>query len=449
VAGRVLGRAGLARRATLRDAENLVYKDSEPDPTSGDNLAYIGKLGAEPAFVRYEVLTEIRKQRDRFMKHPTPQTSDTGRVFRDPEKAFEIWVEKLPADVLQRWLGTIWGQGEKGILHDIDFASNTARALRVYQLASHGPQRMPEGFGSRLPTAQGRLYSTVREQRAEIFEALGVSPDKLASYAGVTIEYVDLAEARAKYLEADVGDENAQWLEVGPHRTPLVYVSTVVAPRSSIARFRAKGVLYDEHFSGVTAKELAALQRSFDALGRARASRDVPGTKIGKEPRGLGQANAMDGWNALGAAAFANAFRNTSYDLNQNWEWLHVRAASAGGATNGENLVAGRFGANSLMITYERLIKEWAAVDRENVWFHFVPVNPRPGFADKIEFWVLARGHRILGDIEPAMRLISIDVTKGKVVDALSDQIIKRHVDWEAGVRAPAAAAGDPMDESK
>src|SRR5690606_28456733 len=99
------------------------------------------------------------------------------------------------------------------------------------------------------------------------------------------------------------------------------------------------------------------------------------GTNLTTVDRGEGQMAARDKWNALGAAAYANRQFGTNYDLNQNWEWLHIQGAQIGGQTIGSNLVPGLFVTNSLMIPYENMIKQWAQTDPTRFWAKFEVLN--------------------------------------------------------------------------
>ncbi|XXT22746.1 DUF4157 domain-containing protein [Sorangium sp. So ce429] len=66
-------------------------------------------------------------------------------------------------------------------------------------------------------------------------------------------------------------------------------------------------------------------------------------------PRGQGQASAMSNTNATGYAWLTGIDKWKS----SQWEWLHVRAASLGGATDSTNLVVGTRDANTHMIPFE------------------------------------------------------------------------------------------------
>lgn len=73
---------------------------------------------------------------------------------------------------------------------------------------------------------------------------------------------------------------------------------------------------------------------------------------VGKDREG-GQYTNMQNTNAAGYAYIANIPNWNS----QRWEWLHVRGAGLGGATNATNLVAGTRDANTHMIPFESNIR--------------------------------------------------------------------------------------------
>lgn len=75
-------------------------------------------------------------------------------------------------------------------------------------------------------------------------------------------------------------------------------------------------------------------------------------TPVGKD-RGLGQYANMANTNAAGYAALVNVANWQA----QRWEWLHIRGAGLGGATDATNLVIGVRDANTHMIPFESNIR--------------------------------------------------------------------------------------------
>ncbi len=78
--------------------------------------------------------------------------------------------------------------------------------------------------------------------------------------------------------------------------------------------------------------------------------------------RNGGQVKNMANTNATGYAALTKV---PNWDTSR-WEWLHIRAASLGGATDGSNLVLGTRDANTHMMPFESNIRRLAKIANEN-----------------------------------------------------------------------------------
>lgn len=78
--------------------------------------------------------------------------------------------------------------------------------------------------------------------------------------------------------------------------------------------------------------------------------------------RGAGQLAAMGFVNATGYAKLAGV----PNWKDSRWEWLHIRAASLGGTTDGSNLVAGTRDANTHMMPFEANIRLLAKLVNED-----------------------------------------------------------------------------------
>lgn len=78
--------------------------------------------------------------------------------------------------------------------------------------------------------------------------------------------------------------------------------------------------------------------------------------------RGQGQYANMGNTNARGYAYLLNLKGHNS----AQWEWLHIRAASLGGATDSTNLVVGTRDANTHMIPFEANIRALAGIVSQN-----------------------------------------------------------------------------------
>src|SRR5579884_3381912 len=105
--------------------------------------------------------------------------------------------------------------------------------------------------------------------------------------------------------------------------------------------------------------------------------------------------------------------------------------AQIGGATDGNNLVPGLYVTNSFMIPYETMVMQYARADPTNFFAHFRVSPTGTLFARYISIEITAKGHKMLGDLEPTL-LGRFDVLLGKVVDKLSNEIIKRNLDRRA-----------------
>jgi hypothetical protein len=87
--------------------------------------------------------------------------------------------------------------------------------------------------------------------------------------------------------------------------------------------------------------------------------------------RGAGQGPAMANTNARGYAWF-----HQIPGWNQTrWEWLHLRGAGLGGATDGTNLVLGTYDANTQMIPYESNLRALQSIATASPLYTGVQAN--------------------------------------------------------------------------
>jgi hypothetical protein len=88
--------------------------------------------------------------------------------------------------------------------------------------------------------------------------------------------------------------------------------------------------------------------------------------KVGRAPvyqqRGAGQLANMGGSNASAYAALSGV----NNWKQSRWEWLHVRAASLGGKTDGSNLVVGTRDVNTQMMPFESNIRLLGNIVHDN-----------------------------------------------------------------------------------
>jgi len=146
---------------------------------------------------------------------------------------------------------------------------------------------------------------------------------------------------------------------------------TIYKRRSkSLPEFASKPVIWgraDNYDLSPREKTGALAELEEDGIRRGLSpSLRIPykGTPTRKSRDG-GQAANMGKTNATAYAMLSNI---AGWDTKK-WEWLHVRASSLGGATNGTNLVVGTRDANTHMMPFEANIKHIAtAIGRSPVY---------------------------------------------------------------------------------
>jgi Domain of unknown function (DUF4157) len=467
-------RATVIRRAPyLHNADGLIYKDTTNDALE---IAFLGSVvGVDHLFVEYRAVEAVKRivmdllpkggpiRNERpALKTPysRPTSKAGGRGSKQKKKPGgldfgEEWgsvnekvrgamsgknrgrEDRSLRNSLELALGEIyaWLGGDEWatITSDLTAARLATVVMRIVEM---GPQSLPLGGGSRLPAPRGKLYVAPPMLRARVLEILGVAPEQQVAYENVELEGITDPDVYLQTYEERVA-KGGNVFQTGSAETGtwMFYVSEVTTRRSDNSRIQISGaVLGDTDLASLDDTTHAEVIRTMAArYGRlVKATADsgwVPGTEMAaSRDRGEGQALAMENWNALGAAAYANRFMATSYDLNQNWEWLHLRGAQIGGVTAGGNLVPGLYASNSCMIPFEAMIKNWSVAGPKNFWARFIATGVNGPFATGIELWIEAKGHDQLGDL-PAKLLARFDPIAGRVVDKLAGEIIKRSTD--------------------
>lgn len=130
-----------------------------------------------------------------------------------------------------------------------------------------------------------------------------------------------------------------------------------------VAKESAKGVTIMGHSpTGPVDKDavLVELEKRLDAINSPQEVA-YKGPPVGMG-RGKGQYANMANTNATGYAYLLNVPGWQS----QRWEWLHIRGAGLGGATNSTNLVTGTRDANTHMIPFESNIRVLASAVQMN-----------------------------------------------------------------------------------
>lgn len=428
-------RGVVQRTMYLHNADDNIYRDSAGGTT---DVAYVSK-GRVPFFIEYDRVTALRSnatlrdwagQNERSYRRAV---DDVARTAQAGNPGARTVIDDL---------GAVYAVEDGNVVHvplDLDrYEHQMLVGKLVWDALTDGASYWHVGGGSRTPRAQGTLYfrsDLARDPHHgppledSVAERLGLSVGDLAS---VAFQHVrpDLMKAVAHELRAD--GENLYEYSAAPGQgfPDLVYVSGVRTTRSANSRVACAGTLYQDDLGDADANARQELEASWQRLLPVRDSGWIHGTHVSRRDRGAGQFNAMERWNALGAAAYANAFHGQAFPLDQNWEWLHVRGAGLGGATEGGNLVAGLFVTNSAMIPFERMIREWAEADPTRFWVRFgvEPLGNDTVFARRITFSIAARDHRVLGDLEHHP-WVWFDPLSGRVVDRVAGEFIKRRLD--------------------
>jgi hypothetical protein len=423
------GRPDVQRSVYLANEDDHIYKS---DDVAGE-FAYLLKYSSKyPVFIRYEAIAQLKA--DPTIQQLWSGSSGIEEFFR--KDLMKLLKQNSPD--AQRIMGYIgypyMYDGKAGTLEASDFGLDGIGIIIVAAITG-GPKVYQQGGGSRLPAAMGVL-GTLNLSRQDALTALGIPQDRWDDYKRLVVAKklnwyaYDSARTEAKQSGVnfyEYADENT--------KTYFYYVSNVEVTRNANAHIQIAGNRFgDNDFSNIgpnTPEELA-VKTAFAKLGLPTADTDwVPGTSLNRKDRGEGQAKAMLNWNAMGAAAYANKFLGQNYPMDQNWEWLHIRGAQIGGATDGTNLVPGLYVTNSFMIPYETMVMQYARADPTNFFARFRVSPTGTLFARYITIEIKATGHKMLGDLEPTL-LGRFDVLQGKVVDKLSNEIMKRNLDRRA-----------------
>ncbi|MCU0500099.1 MAG: hypothetical protein MUF87_22345, partial [Anaerolineae bacterium] len=299
----------------------------------------------------------------------------------------------------------------------------------------YGARAAPTGHGSRLPHAEGKIVTKGDKSKADILTDLGVPVQKHNKYNNVEFEKDTFFYDALLGIALMLGENLIEGAD-------YFYVSKVEVKRSRNALFTTSRGSFDETFSTVGGASTLEtnIKNDFEALTSPKADTGwLDHTNLSTTNRGDGQMAAMNGWNALGAAAAANKWYGKAYPLNQNWEWLHIQGAQIGGKTQGDNLVAGLYVTNSAMIPYENTIKDWAQPNKRGLGgslearFEATPVGGNTkAFASQIKLSIAANNHSVLGTIARGSALTAtFDPLTGRVVDNLFHQIKFKKDNWK------------------
>ncbi|PZT71607.1 MULTISPECIES: eCIS core domain-containing protein [unclassified Streptomyces] len=422
------GSPAVQRSMYLANYDDRIYADSNQP---GSEFAFVRKDAFDRLlFVPYSGVDRIRDvvRNTGLSDFSDSQLDDLIRL--DPAFQVELLKELggfhhyvSTAGTLDPLDGNALGRGLPGLL---------AMVVRS------GPRLWQNSGGSRVPRAEGHLLIRAGTSREQVEQRLGVDLD--ADYADVQVHQVPDTIYEAARRDSDGLFEYAGLGPDDPHR--MLYFSTATTRRSASHRIRianqrySDGEFFDPSLSATTRATLDAAYQELMHAPPRQSTGWIPGTRLTPVDRGPGQDAAMKNWNALGLAAYANLALGCTYDLNQNWEWLHIQGAQIGGATDEHNLVAGTYVTNSAMMPFESLIAEWAKADAHNFQAQFLITPGNTLFPQYIELWVQARKHQHLGDLPPTL-LARFEPLSGRIVDRMAGEITKRNVDTRPHLPSP------------
>jgi len=470
----------IRRSVYLFNEDDAIYKDTEHDNLE---LAFIGKVGRGSLFVEYPAVQRVATSSaiaalvGKYIQGKAPKPKSTfvpgdlgvkqtshkdklrekAKAATDKRRANAKQMSSMDraTDIRGDIRDAVRQQTDAGrklvedlgqiYFYDRDDGELAAADLDLDMLSIvvcdvvyGGPKQLRTGGGSRLPAPMGLLFVAGARNlnRDQILQVIGVDAADIPKYARVGVRHVEWQAYNAKVAET----ANANRYEYASHDDSVkaLYLSFVETARAINSRIQVAGAAYADDTFLATDPHSAAGQKmvtAYAGLGPVTANSGwIPGTQLTARGRGTGQTSAMKGWNALGAAAYANTFLGQHYDLAQNWEWLHIRGAQLGGHTDGTNLVAGLYTTNSAMIPFEAMIERWARSGPATFEARFVAHNVVGAFCRSIELQIASNGHPELGTLE-ARSLATFDPLTGKVVDKLGAEMIKRAIDRR--VRVP------------
>ncbi|MEH2154086.1 eCIS core domain-containing protein [Nostoc sp.] len=172
-----------------------------------------------------------------------------------------------------------------------------------------------------------------------------------------------------------------------------------------------------------------------------------------RRDRGKGQLSAMGSTNAAGYALVLAYIRenNLASDLiyskpfltsteevkKTGWEWLHIRSAGLGGATDATNLVVGTHAANSHMIPFEHQVKELASLATPDMPFEvkWDATNTAPGYAETISIQWAARNGLYNEDKKVFLPPVPWEDKMKAVFNPVNGQVfdkMQRDLDWQS-----------------
>lgn len=235
---------------------------------------------------------------------------------------------------------------------------------------------------SRLDAEIEELRKECEDKLNELYKSFNIpttdarigSPRKFADADGTIYYFGSIPEEIKKHLngvrkeELNSQEELTQVAKCYPYtytisygeETNLLYVrNSEETKEPPTGVFRHRGKSEPLNVSSTHKEKYLQIAKKVDKLRRpVTPQRIVYTSNARRKERGKGaQYTAMNRTNAA-AYAFGSGL---THQIDTNWEWLHIRGAGLGGATNSTNLIAGTYSANSHMIPYENQIKAMSA----------------------------------------------------------------------------------------
>ena len=226
-------------------------------------------------------------------------------------------------------------------------------------------------FDTTEPWERVAINNRLKDDMTNVMDVLARIQEKFVVTEGgfsakgraTAINNVDISEDRQGAIGRDDSFINQITINGGQlnNRVGVIKPATVATPGP--IRLMVNGVQYD------AARALPVYHDRMTALVVPQTAADI--SIFAARQRGLGQQAAMNNTNARG---YAWATGTGGWDTTQ-WEWLHIRGASLGGATDATNLVVGTRDANTHMIPFESNLKSLAKMAREDAYFYGLDVT--------------------------------------------------------------------------
>jgi hypothetical protein len=331
----------IQRKIELFDRDAGTYQEMEDGKAAtgkGELFFTSGYIGDLPVFVNAakvnEVLTFVEG-----MKGINEDTADDEYY-----KKLKMGIDDLKGGIDEALPGAEFYTDEKDVTADVRHPGFRLK-MALSKPLLRDPLAKRGGFMNRFQSAFGHLFTTKTKEETET--DLGQLPE------GVQFQRVSNTESAFRLF----GQGNKPMIS-GPYMyvrhasasPPTRDGSSVFTAPAAASMGEGDARLTD----GTLTASLPAAQADSDELVTHKAY-------ARKKSRGAGQIVAMGGWNALGYAGYYKNHGHGALNVNVDWEWLHIRGAQNGGATDAQNLVAGTSAANSAMIPVEDKINEWTA----------------------------------------------------------------------------------------